>query len=317
MSNFISALGPAMDAMLDYREALGYSRKTHSGILSSIDRFFAAHYPNAETLTQDAVLEWLDGQCSGLGEKATALRVFGRYLVSIGEKAYVLPKNFIGEKLDGSEAPYTFSDKELRLLFSAADKFPAQYHQPFLPEIIPVMFRLIYTCGLRPGEGRELRHENVNLKTGEILITNTKRKKERTVVMSSDMLKLAKCYEKKWVIFARGSEYFFPSWEGGAFSNSQLGRYFRDCWNLANPDAANLPNVRVYDLRHRFASAVMIRWLDNGQTLMAKLPYLRAYMGHDDISETLYYVHLLPENLVKASGIEWAVFDGIVPEVRI
>jgi len=40
-------------------------------------------------------------------------------------------------------------------------------------------------------------------------------------------------------------------------------------------------------------------------------------MGHDDIAETLYYVHLLPENLIKASGIEWAAFDGIVPEVRI
>lgn len=317
MSKFISKLGPQMEDMLNYREALGYSPRTYLGTLSNIDRFFAANYPDAETLTSDIVSEWINEQCAGIDEKVTALRVFGSYLLSIGKEAYVVPKNFIGQKLDGPAAPYMFNDEELRTLFSAADRFPAQYDQPFLPEIVPVMFRLIYTCGLRPNEGRELKRDNVNLKTGEILITHTKRKKERTVVMSSDMSKLAKHYDEKRAIFARGSEYFFPSWEGSAFTNKQVGRYFRDCWKLANPDVTNLPNVRVYDLRHRFASAVMIRWLDSGQPLMVKLPYLRAYMGHDNITETLYYVHLLPENLIKATGIDWAAFDGIVPGVCI
>jgi integrase len=79
----------------------------------------------------------------------------------------------------------------------------------------------------------------------------------------------------------------------------------------------NVPNVRVYDLRHRFASAVLNRWLDNKQNLGAKLPYLRAYMGHGSLSETAYYIHLLPENLVKSSGIDWKSFDGLVPEVTL
>jgi hypothetical protein len=61
----------------------------------------------------------------------------------------------------------------------------------------------------------------------------------------------------------------------------------------------------------------MAGWLDDGQPLMANLPYLRTYMGHDNISETLYYIHLLPENLVKTSGIDWETFDGMIPEVRI
>ena len=44
-----------------------------------------------------------------------------------------------------------------------------------------VLLRLIYTCGLRPGEGLRLKRKNVNLDTGEILITETKLKKERVV----------------------------------------------------------------------------------------------------------------------------------------
>jgi site-specific recombinase XerD len=316
MSVFASKLAPFMDTMLDYREALGHSRKSYVGILSQMDRFLAANYPDSETLTQEAALEWINRQDSDLGAKATVLRTFGSYLSAIGMDAYILPQNLFKRNVY-CPAAYLFSDKELRRLFNAADKFPARREQPFLPEIIPVMFRLTYTCGLRPSESRELKHVNVNFKTGEILIANTKHKKDRMVVMSSDMLKLARRYDEKRAVFSRGSEYFFPSWNGDMFSNKQISDYFSQCWKLANPDTASLPRVRVYDLRHRFASAVMIRWLDSGQPLMAKLPYLRAYMGHEDLSDTLYYVHLLPENLVSSSGIDWAAFDGIVPEVAL
>jgi integrase len=47
--------------------------------------------------------------------------------------------------------------------------------------IAPVLFRLIYTCGLRPNEGRELLRENVNLDSGELYVTNTKKKKTETL----------------------------------------------------------------------------------------------------------------------------------------
>lgn len=181
------------------------------------------------------------------------------------------------------------------------------------------MYRLIYTCGLRPNEGRELKRENINLQNGEILISNTKWKKERLVVMSNDMLTFSQEYDMRRKIFSRYSEYFFPSWRGGPLRNYQIGSYFRECWTRANPtvNKDDLPGVRVYDLRHRFASAVLNRWLDSGQPLGVKLSYLQAYMGHSSLSETAYYIHLLPENLVKSTGIDWAVFDEIVPEVSV
>ena len=48
-----------------------------------------------------------------------------------------------------------------------------------MDEMAPVLYRLIYTCGLRPREGRELKTENINLKTGEILIVQTKKGQAR------------------------------------------------------------------------------------------------------------------------------------------
>ena len=129
---------------------------------------------------------------------------------------------------------------------------------------------------------------------------------------------LCRAYDRRREIFARGSAYFFPSWKtGGPFGNYQLGAYLRAAWKRANPsvEGSKPPNLRVYDLRHRMASAVLIRWLDSGQPLGAKLPYLRSYMGHNSLSETAYYIHPLPENLVKSAGIDWAAFDEIVPGV--
>ena len=45
-----------------------------------------------------------------------------------------------------------------------------------------MLFRLIYACGLRPNEGRNLRISDINFETGELFITKTKRRKERIVV---------------------------------------------------------------------------------------------------------------------------------------
>lgn len=135
------------------------------------------------------------------------------------------------------------------------------------------------------------------------------------MVMSDDMKKLASEYNEKRTIFSKSNECFFPSWKGGGLTSDQIDHYLKNAWKEANPDCKHLPRIRTYDLRHRFASAALMRWIDNGELLQAKLPYLRTYMGHGSLSETIQYIHILPENLVRTSGIERDAFDGIIPEV--
>ena len=36
-------------------------------------------------------------------------------------------------------------------------------------------------------------------------------------------------------------------------------------------------------------------------------------MGHNTITETAYYIHILPENLVKSSAIDWNKLNAVVP----
>jgi len=178
---------------------------------------------------------------------------------------------------------------------------------------------LLYTCGLRPYEGRDLSSHNVNLKSGEILIEKTKRQKERIVVMSGSMLELCSDYALIRGLHFPDGDLFFPNAFGEPYSAEQLRTIFQWCWKKANPEKplAELPHARSYDLRHQFASAALNRWLDEKQDLNAMLPYLQAYMGHDKLVGTAYYIHLLPERLVKSPGIDWGPLHDLIPEVSV
>lgn len=67
--------------------------------------------------------------------------------------------------------------------------------------------------------------------------------------------------------------------------------------------------------RHNYATRTMMRWMNEGKDIMAMTTYLSAYMGHTEFTSTLYYIHLLPERLIKSSGIDWKRFSCIYPEV--
>jgi len=262
------------------------------------------------------VLDFLANETGNIQSKTKVLRQFGKYLTGIGKEAYIIPDNFVLSK--STFTPYIFTDKELDAFFQAVDSVSATKAYPYAPETLPVLFRLIYTCGLRPDEGRELKTGNVNMETGEVLIDRNKRKQERIAVMSDDMLGLCRRYVERRFVLSRDSTFFFPANSDGCPYTTQQLRFIQQSrWKAANPElrADALPPIRPYDLRHRFASANIQRWLDEGRDLNAMLPYLRAYMGHASFNSTAYYVHMQPKNLVQSSGIDWQSFEKLIPEV--
>ena len=320
MSRFISNFATRLDDSIKFRVARGYNADTHLTSLIKFDLFCAEHFPHEIQLTQEIVHGWIDVESETaryLSGHATAIRQFGKYLCAVDEDAYVLPEKYLPNKR--ALCPNIFTDDEISALFAAIDELPPSKTEPHLYKIAPVLFRLIYTSGLRPNEGRTLLTENVNLDTGEVLITHTKYNKERFVVMSDDMLDFARNYEVSRNIIGSGNAYFFPSNKGGALSSNSIYSALNKAWTTAtvSPQSPVSRAIRVMDLRHQFASACLQRWLDNGENLMNMLPYLQAYMGHDRLSYTAYYIHILPENLLNSSAIDWDVFNNMFPEVEL
>ncbi|MGN1382643.1 MAG: tyrosine-type recombinase/integrase [Eubacterium sp.] len=314
MKKNANCLEQDIEKFLSFQISLGYQRNSYESQLRSFADYVLELYPETDIISKAIVMEYLEQQTSDLHRKASVLRLFAQYLNAVGKEAYVLPTEMF--RTPTAQEPYIFSDQELKNLFSEIDRINPE--RGWIASVAPVLFRLIYTCGLRPKEGRELRRNWINFETGEIRIEKSKGKKDRTVVMSDDMLALCRKFDKKRTDALINSEYFFARPDGDPFAEFMIHQTFISCWKksagLGSHDRYPR-SIRVYSLRHRFATAVIHRWLDEKRDLRNKLPYLQEYMGHTRLNETVYYLHLLPENLLTSAGIDWNSFDGLIPEV--
>jgi integrase len=312
----MSKLAPTINEYLEMRKALGYSdcQEIH---LASFDTYCREHHPDLETLTRESVRGWVSYEIScgrnSMYRKIGSIRMLAQYL---GGGAYILPTNAVAKAPVCT--PYILTDDELSRLFFAVDNIQGKTDSS-LKAMFPTLIRLLYTCGLRPTEGRLIKRKNIDFTTGEILVEKSKAHKERIVVMSDDMLRQCREYDIIRTIISPESEYFFVRKDGKPVPTYHLCVVFTNCWRRANPNIPEnmLPRLRAYDLRHRFASTILQKWIGEGRDLYAMLPYLQAYMGHEMFEDTAYYIHLLPENLLNSTGVDWSAIDAVNPEVTI
>jgi len=316
---FKSKLAESMEAMINYKESLGYSRSTYEPYFRIIDKFCLEYFPHQTCLTKELVLEWSRvhprEQANGFRRRMIAMRELGKYLNAVGIEAYVYPSEFLSPTQ--RFVPYIFTDDELKAFFNATDIFAQNRNAPYNHFVVPVIYRLVYTCGLRPTEVRNLKCSDVNLSTGRIYIRESKAYKDRIVMMSEDMLLLCNKYEKaiKSVLMSR--EYFFPNSKNTIMGKQSLINHFnRCCTNAGITVSDGNKKPRVFDLRHNYATRTLMKWFEQERNLYAWLPYLSTYLGHCDFSQTAYYIHLLPERLIHSEAIDWSRFSNLIPEVQ-
>lgn len=313
---FVSNFKYFIEGLIAEKRALGLKYVRNESELRRIDAFCAKEYPDETVLNQKIVMDWVslqpDERMGKLHKRATAIRQLAKYIWRQGIEAYILPDGFTGKMARYN--PHIYTKQELSSLFHVMDHCKPCKHYPFYHFVVPVIYRLIYTCGLRPGEALTLKAADVNLQTGEILIREAKGHKDRIVVLSFDMLELCRKYYAKMRIFYPHAEVFFPNYLGKAYSVPWIEKTFVKMWKRTGIKA-NGPRTRIYDLRHTFATECLYRFVNEGKDLNAWLPYLSLYMGHLNYDSTAYYIHLVPAYFpVNSKGSD--VFNEIVPEVR-
>jgi len=307
---FQSGFSGHLKDMLKYRETMGRDTADYQKHLGHFDRFCLKNYPDETTLTQELVFSWCDDARGGGGTKrACVMRNFGRYLSLVGNMAYIIPKMFF--PTTNNEPPYMFTDSELKNFFEATDLYP-HTRNPLLEYTVPMIFRLQYACGMRPQEVRKLRCIDFNFADNTIYIAEGKHHKDRKLAAGSSIMEMCKKYDRIAHTFMPGRTYFFQSPSGKAYSSSWLTSSFHKCWEMSgngNERGTCVP----FDLRHNYASRTLMRWNEDGKDLNVWIPYLSAYMGHESFKATYYYIHLLPERLVRAGLTR---LEGILPEVQ-
>ena len=238
---FADTLKHDLNEMLLLKESLGYNRKTYLPYTENFIDFCGKRYPTATAITKQMVIDWLDAYTFNSPNTRTRalinLRTFTGYLASIGRDTYVVDDEFSIPITP--YAPVIMNDTELGLFFQGVDATTKSTNLPMKGYILPVLFRMILCCGMRPSEPLKLRKEDVDIQRGDIYIRQSKRRTDRHIIMSNDMLQLCLQYDA----VAGEREWFFQRPDGRAFNSKWLGNQFEQCYRNSGLQLANRPNT--------------------------------------------------------------------------
>ena len=168
---FCSPFAEDLDNMIDLMVVSGGAESSYLSRARSFDTFCAHEHPECSELTEWLILEWLrpvmKKEPAVIHQRICFMNGFARYLNNVGKPAFMMHNRFAcGRTLF---VPYIFSDDDLTRFFHVIDT-NGKHGNPFQRIQFSVYYRLIYTCGLRPNEGRTLRKKHVDLHSGEIAI---------------------------------------------------------------------------------------------------------------------------------------------------
>jgi integrase len=244
----------------------------------------------------------------------TAVRQFAKYVVGTGKYAYIIPG-----KIPGKQVRYDahiFTEQELLAYFASIDKCQKSPFSPFRCYVIPVFFRLLFTCGLRSTETRLLCTKDVDLKTGKIFIRQSKGWEARIIYVSDDLLELLCRYDDIVKKAFPEREAFFPNIKGTYYNKSTPGNWFHEFWDqLPEASVAKGNSPRVHDFRHTFCVYRLNQWVQEGKDINALYPYLSEYMGHSNFADTDYYLTLAESFYPELQKRMHSVNVQILPEV--
>lgn len=311
-------LSDLIKEFLEYKKQNGYVYTTAGYHLNNYLDFSINHSPGENIPGKDTVHAFLNkyvGTPGNLYNLAAVLREFSRYLIGLGyTSAYVIPRGKVS--LPAPVQPYLFTDDEIKAFFIACDSLSHDYHVPKRHLVLPAMYRLLYCCGLRCKEARTLKIENVHLAENYIDILQSKGPKSRRLFITQELSDYLGAYNMRMNHIFTGRTFFFPARKDAPYGASAFQRNFLKIWYTAFPGKkGDGISIRAYDFRHHFAYANMNRWLREGKDINVMLPYLMRYMGHQDIQNTLYYFHLVPDiydTIVRKSSL----FERLLPEVN-
>lgn len=313
MSEFTSVFAGHICDMLAWGATVGHATASMNSYMVNFDRFCTTEFPEATSLTMEMATAWCRQNTPGHWDhsRSFAIRALGSYLQLVGVEAFVLPTAWIAKP--ERTLPHIFTDDELTAFLHATDSIISdKFHsfRAFRDYTIPVIFRLMLGAGLRPTEARLMPVGGIELDAGMALIEESKRNKDRRIPLSVDLIELLAKYEKLARAQRPDRQWFFEAPTGNPYSKAWLTWTYRRCCENAGGIA---PDSTPYTLRHNYATRTLMRWVEEGRDIAAGLPYLAAYLGHENYSSTAWYIHLLPERLA-ATGLTSAT--GIIPEVK-
>jgi len=280
------------DNYLAFKKASGNKAEKETQIIYRFVSLVEEWEPGATTISREAAEKWAtispdEAPTNQQHRKGTVQR-FANYLNAHEIPAYIYPKwryvptNFL---------PHIFTDDELSRFFTSCDN--TRTPNLVRSDVTSLIFRMLYSCGMRLSEAINLKVRDIDLVQGTIRITDAKFDKERVLPVHDALLEYMKRYSRKVLSFAGNDSPFFPNPRKEHYSTGAVYSIFRErLWAAGISHGGKGNGPRVHDFRHTFAVHCLRRAVLNGEDLSVMLKYLSVYMGHTDISSTSAYLRL-------------------------
>jgi len=291
-------LGEYIEGLIRQKRALGYQYNTPTRTLQRFDQFCIALSWTVPRLDKPLVDAWNqkrphEAHATWKG-RIQVVRQLALYMARLGLPAYVastgtLPK---GPRY----VPHIFSDAELAAFFRQVDACTYCAEVPYRHWTMPLIFRLLYGCGLRLSEALHLRITDVDVSACVMTIREAKFHKDRLVPMTEGLRDRFLAYLQQVHRFSDPAEYVFWSAEHRPVSLGNVYKNFRRfLWQAGISHGGWGKGPRVHDFRHTFAVHCLKGWVRDGKDLAAYLPLLKTYLGHYSFQDTAYYLRLTAE----------------------
>jgi len=314
--DFQSSLHESIKELIAEKRAVGYKYITSAWTLYKFDQFCIAQNHTEEVITRDLAYAWIERRpneaLATQQNRAGVIRQLGLYMTRTGVPSFVLPPKILPRKQHYQ--PYIFSDHEIASILAQADACHYCSQVPCRHLIMPVLFRMLYGCGLRLSEALSLRLKHINLEDGILSIIDGKFNNDRLVPMSANCVERCRIYAQKVHSLSDEQSYFFPSPSGDKITTGNIYKnYRRFLWQSGISHGGWGKGPRLHDLRHTHCVHCLRRWVLQGADLAACLPVLKTYLGHYSFQDTAHYLRLTAELYPDITAKTEKAFGDIIP----
>lgn len=317
MKDFVGHLAPLLSDFVALKHSLGFKYETEAAELYRFSKFTVSFELGEPSLTKDLVQAWstrrIDEGVRNQRRRIYPIRQFGIYLHNLGYDAYIASPHRNARSFPF--VPYIFTEAEMSRLFAASDSlFPNR--NSTLPLIMPVILRMLYSCGLRISEAVGLRNKHVDLVDGMLEIKNSKFGKDRLVPMSDSMTRICRSYYQFVHENSSQDDYFFMQANRRPITRDNVYRRFRAIlWESGISHGGKGNGPRVHDVRHTYSVHALQQAAKRGVDVYCALPILSTFLGHASVTATEQYVRLTTEAFPEVSAALERYCAHVIPKV--
>lgn len=313
---YSSVFASLCNEFIAQKRAIGYRYITEDRDLKYFDGFIQSMGLKELILSRELVEAWVEKRpceaAKSREHRITIAREFARFVAVKGYAAYIFPPQ--KKQTNVNFTPYIFTNEEISKIMYEADHMEKKSVSPYIHLIIPVLFRVLYGCGLRISEALSLRVQDVDTQHRHFTILDSKYGDSRIVPMSKTLHERCVTFMGSIPSHVYPDSPFFPSRAGGTMGTRGVYAQYRQLlWQAGISHGGRGNGPRLHDLRHTFAVHSMRQLIAAGVDVTITSPILSTYLGHRSLASTEQYLRLSAEGHPDVMQKIEKYFSAVIP----